>query len=183
MLSAAGADRPIEPEFGRPPTDARLSVWISEVTELVFVDLSDALSPRYHPRAMPMSDEGQPYPAAASAAHVNGSHVLFVVSRDAADRYRTLKKLAVDNERLTTIFDRRRDRRVTDRACAFDRRKRNRRTHDISVELERHGWAVVRMPGRLDSTPTTRADGRPRAAQPTDIGTFSPHPNCSRGRS
>lgn len=73
------------------------------------------------------------------------SRLLFIVARSAPERYDFLRYAFACDEHVDVIFDRRRsDRRHEDRPHPIERRRAERRTHDVLRELQRQGYAVIR---------------------------------------
>jgi hypothetical protein len=71
--------------------------------------------------------------------------LLFVVARSETDRYDSLKQAFGCDEHVEIIFDRRvgeRRRRPGD--PGVERRRAQRRVHDVAEEFARQGYAVVR---------------------------------------
>lgn len=71
--------------------------------------------------------------------------LLFVVARGMPERYEFLRYAFAGHEDVEVIVDRRREqRRLDGLPAAVERRRRERRRHDISADLARQGYAVVR---------------------------------------
>jgi len=94
-----------------------------------------------------------------SAARAGG--LLFVVSRDAVDRYEDLRRVFARDARVTVILDRRSgERRKTPSVRAAGRRRAERRSRPaIDNGLQRQGWAMVRRD--LSHVPTYDSHGLP----------------------
>lgn len=73
------------------------------------------------------------------------SRLLFVVTRIDSERYEWLKTAFAHDATIEVVFDRReRERRQGDIPPPVERRGRDRRVRDISYELRRLGYALVR---------------------------------------
>src|SRR2546427_4150966 len=72
--------------------------------------------------------------------------LVFVVSREALDRYEDLKRVFADDKRVTIMLDRRSgERRQTMSVRGAERRRTDRRSRTaIEDGLRRQGWALVR---------------------------------------
>ena len=72
------------------------------------------------------------------------AHLLVIVSRDQPRRYDYLRYV-YGGEIVDVMLDRRmKERRRNGGATLFDRRHRERRRRDISRDLEKLGWTLVR---------------------------------------
>jgi hypothetical protein len=73
------------------------------------------------------------------------SRLLFVVSRNAPERFEFLRYAFAGDDHVEVVLDRRRGDRRRDRAgVPAERRQRERRTHHVVGDLDRAGFAVVR---------------------------------------
>src|SRR5213076_3161842 len=89
--------------------------------------------------------------------------LLFVVSRDAPDRYEYLKRVFAGDSRVRVILDRRAvERRKTPFPPGGERRRADRRSKSETEDrLRQQGWAMVRVELPLDA-PAPRASRRRR---------------------
>jgi hypothetical protein len=79
------------------------------------------------------------------------SHLLFVVARTDFERYEWLTSIFAHDATVEVIVDRRqRERRQGGIPPQGERRRRDRRVRDISYELNRLGYALVRRPSAVN---------------------------------
>jgi hypothetical protein len=75
-----------------------------------------------------------------------------IVARTNSERYEWFKSLFADDPAVEVIFDRRQgERRQCNAPVQPERRQHDRRTRDISYELERLGYALVRREARIEA--------------------------------
>jgi hypothetical protein len=73
------------------------------------------------------------------------ARLVFIVARGAQERYDFLRHAFASDDTVQVILDRRRaERRTVDTGRRPDRRRGERRVHDVSGELARQGYAVIR---------------------------------------
>jgi hypothetical protein len=90
--------------------------------------------------------------------------ILFVVSRDRAERFESLARAFAGDDDVQVIFDRRRtDRRQQEQAFVADRRLRQRRSEVRAWTVRAAGW--IRVPV-VDDESATRRTLRPSLTPP-----------------
>jgi len=71
--------------------------------------------------------------------------LLFIVARSAQERYEFLRYAFAGDDDVQVIFDRRREhRRQRALERPIERRRAERRLHDVAADLARQGYAVIR---------------------------------------
>lgn len=76
---------------------------------------------------------------------VTVNRLLFVVSRNAPERYQFLRYAFAGDDYVEVVLDRRwAERRQTPVGITVERRRAERRVHPVSGDLERAGFSVVR---------------------------------------
>ena len=74
---------------------------------------------------------------------------LFIISWENAARYEMVQERVAGMDEVKVILDRRfRERRRREELPGTDRRRIDRREHDVDVPLEQLGWALVVRPTR-----------------------------------
>jgi hypothetical protein len=77
------------------------------------------------------------------------AELLFIVARERQDLYEHLRRAFADAPAVEVIFDRRVGERRQHRVPQEnERRQRDRRTRDISNDVQSLGWALVRLRAR-----------------------------------
>src|SRR6059036_718453 len=106
--------------------------------------------------------------------------LLFVVSRDAPDRYEYLKRVFAGDSRVRVILDRRAvERRKTPFPPGGERRRADRRSKSETEDrLRQQGWAMVRVELPLDAPVPASGD----AVRPVEPWSRAPAPRASRRR-
>lgn len=75
------------------------------------------------------------------------ARLLFIVSRAHGERYEHLKRTFADEEKIEVVLDRRRgERRWHDVDHEAERRAGDRRRRDLEEDLRTMGWVLVRQP-------------------------------------
>jgi len=101
--------------------------------------------------------------------------LLFVVSRDAPDRYEYLKRVFAGDSRVRVILDRRAvERRKTPFPPGGERRRADRRSKSETEDrLRQQGWAMVRVELPLDA-PVPASGDAARPVEPEPVTTAEP---------
>ena len=74
---------------------------------------------------------------------------LFIIAWENAARYEMVQERVAGMNDVKVILDRRfRERRRRDEAAGIERRRTDRREHDVDIPLEQLGWALVVCPTR-----------------------------------
>jgi hypothetical protein len=77
------------------------------------------------------------------------AEVLYIVSRTELRHYLYLKRFWADESQDVVLDRRLRERRQILRPPMVERRRAERRRHDVTPELQSAGWAFVSRPGEV----------------------------------